>query len=76
MDFAPKGVVAARLRAARLGLGLSQQQVAAEIGVGQPAVYAWESALYLPRRELWAAVARTLETTVESVFYIQRRRVG
>lgn len=45
----------------RLRAGLSLDQVAAEVGVSGPAVYAWESGSYAPRGEHAVRYARLIE---------------
>lgn len=49
-----------RLRAARKDAGLSQADLAARVGVSQPAVANWESGVHDPRRLMLAKLAEAL----------------
>ncbi len=57
MDFASRDVVATRMKDARKAKSLDQHEIAAALGVSQPAVSAWESGEQQPKRETWRAVA-------------------
>jgi putative molybdopterin biosynthesis protein len=56
------------LRAARLGKGLTQKQVAAKLGVKQPTVWGWESGKSVPVRDRWRDVARVYGVPVGAFF--------
>jgi transcriptional regulator with XRE-family HTH domain len=58
-----------RLRAARVAAGFRQEDFASEIGVGQPAVSAWESGTYAPRSNLWPSIAGTLGVDLVTLFF-------
>jgi prephenate dehydratase len=53
-----------RIRAARLALGLSQQQLAGALGISQSTVALWEAGRTAPRRALMPRLAAVLRTTV------------
>jgi transcriptional regulator with XRE-family HTH domain len=54
-----------RIRAVRKGRGLSQADLAARVGVTQPAVANWESGVHDPRRLMLAKIAETLEVSAD-----------
>ncbi len=76
MDFASKEVIAARMRERRKALGRDQHEIAAVLGVTQPAVCAWEAATQLPRKEAWAAVADAYGTTMQELFFDAHQAAG
>ena len=55
--------IGARVRAARQHAGLSQTALAARVGVSQPAVAAWETGAYDPRRVVIARLADALDVS-------------
>lgn len=55
--------IGARVRAARLKAGLSQTALAERVGVSQPAVAAWETGAYDPRRVVIARLADSLSVS-------------
>jgi transcriptional regulator with XRE-family HTH domain/molybdate-binding protein len=60
-------VLAARVRKARLGRGLTQAELATRAGVSPQLVSALEAGRHLPRVDAAAAIARVLGTTVEDL---------
>ncbi|MGC9155319.1 MAG: substrate-binding domain-containing protein [Ferrimicrobium sp.] len=57
-----------RMRLARIGLGLSQQQLAAQVGVSRQAIAAIEAGLSDPSLKSAIALARALGAGVEELF--------
>ena len=62
------GAAATLVRARRKEVGLTQQQLADAVGVSRQTVLSLESGDYAPSVYLALAVARTLDTTVESLW--------
>lgn len=60
-------VLGARLRAQRKALGLSQEALAARIGVDRTAISYWESGQVEPRSLKLAAVSRVLNISVDEL---------
>ena len=54
-----------RIREAREGKGLSQKQVALEVGVKSPSVSNWESGKTTPTPENYIAMARLFDVSVD-----------
>lgn len=63
-DFAPE-LIGERIRLARKVKGLNQADLAAMIGVTQPAVANWESGVHDPRRLLLAKLATVLDVSLD-----------
>jgi transcriptional regulator with XRE-family HTH domain len=57
----------ARIKAARLLMGLSQTELAERLGVSQPAVAHWESGAHAPRYALLPRIAALLEIPREDI---------
>jgi len=57
-----------RVRLARIGLGLSQQQLAARVGVSRQAIAAIEAGSFDPSLKVAIALARALGSGVEELF--------
>lgn len=64
-----KEMIGKRLQSLREGRGLSQQQVADEIGITSMAVSQYETGNRVPRDEIKIKIARFYETTVDALFY-------
>ncbi|WP_298337833.1 substrate-binding domain-containing protein [Ferrimicrobium sp.] len=62
-----------RMRLARIGLGLSQQQLAAQVGVSRQAIAAIEAGLSDPSLKSAIALARALGVGVEELFSVAVR---
>ena len=59
------GSIGERIRQARKSAGLSQADLAARIGVSQPAIATWESGVHDPRRVVMAKLADVLSISPE-----------
>ncbi len=59
------GSIGERIRHARKSAGLSQADLAARIGVSQPAIATWESGVHDPRRVVMAKLADALSISHE-----------
>ncbi|WP_298207610.1 substrate-binding domain-containing protein [Ferrimicrobium sp.] len=57
-----------RIRLVRIGLGLSQQQLATQVGVSRQAIAAIEAGLSDPSLKVAIALARVLRVSVEELF--------
>lgn len=57
-----------RIKELRNKAGLTQLQLAAEMGVGQNAVCAWESEVALPRARQLPELARALGCTIDELY--------
>jgi len=64
-----------RIKKARKSVGLSQADLAARIGVSQPAIANWESGVHDPRRLMLAKLAEILETPLDWLAAGDRSRV-
>lgn len=62
------GAAATRVRTRRKEVGLTQQQLADAVGVSRQTVISLESGDYAPSVYLALAVARTLDTSVETLW--------
>jgi len=58
-----RGGIGERIRGARRALGLSQADLAAKLGVSQPAVANWEAGAHDPRHVILGRIAETLEVS-------------
>ena len=58
------GSIGSRIRLARKKLGLNQADLAKRLGVSQPTVANWESAVHDPRQLMLARIAEALEVKV------------
>ena len=58
-----------RLKAARAALDLSQQQLAERVGVSRQTLSAIEKGDYNPTIRLCRAICRTLEKTLDELFW-------
>lgn len=67
----PRSQFGARLHAAREAIGLTQAQVAEELGITQTAYALWERRDMALRPDQIQAVARTLKVSVEHLFGIE-----
>ena len=56
-----------KLMALRLLVGLTQQQVAAKVGVRHGAVQRWESGRHVPDPRRWADYARALQIPIKQL---------
>ena len=57
-----------RLRELRVAAGMSQGDLAKNVGITRQALYAMEKNQYLPGTELALRLARVLQTSVEDLF--------
>ena len=62
-----------RIRETRVGKGLSQKQVALEVGVKSPSVSNWESGKTTPTPENYMAMARLFNVSVDYLMGIDTR---
>lgn len=62
------GVAGTRIRAARNGAGLTQQNLAAAVGVSRQTIIAMETGDYAPSVYLAIKIARALGVTVENLW--------
>ena len=58
------------VRHLRTSLGISQAQLAHEMGVSRQTINSIETGKYLPSLPLAMSLARFFETTVEEVFHV------
>ena len=56
----------------RKALGLTQEQIAKRLGVSAPAVNKWESGVTCPDIALLPALARLLQTDLNTLFCFQK----
>ena len=56
-----------RIKEARLAAGMTQEQLAAAVGVTQPAVTQWENGTTNPRVPALRIIAEVLHTTVDAL---------
>ena len=59
-----------RLKELRTARGLTQTELAVQIGVSRKTVNTVENSVFVPSTILALALAKTLGTTVEQLFYI------
>lgn len=59
-----------RLKEIRSERGLTQTDLAALVGVSRKTINTVENSVFIPSTLLALALARTLETTVERLFYL------
>ena len=59
-----------RLKERRSERGLTQTELAALVGVSRKTINTVENSVFVPSTLLALALARTLETSVEQLFYI------
>jgi transcriptional regulator with XRE-family HTH domain len=64
---APRSVFGARLLALRQAAGLSQQQMAAQLGISQPAYAAWERTDVALKRDQLAKLAQVLGVSFDEL---------
>lgn len=60
-----------KLKAARAGLDLSQQELADKVGVSRQTISAIEKGDYNPTINLCIAICKTLGTTLDDLFWPQ-----
>lgn len=70
----PRLKVSNRLRVLRAEEGLTQEQLAAEVGVTRVTINCVERGEYLPSLELGLLLARRFGRTVEEVFIVEDSR--
>jgi len=56
-----------RIKDARLAAGMTQEELAAAVGVKQPSVAQWENGSTYPRVPMLRALAEVLHTTVDAL---------
>jgi len=59
-----------RLKEARTRCGLTQTELAERIGVSRKTINTVENSVFVPSTTLALMLARTLDTTVEELFYV------
>lgn len=59
-----------RLKEARTRCGLTQTELAERIGVSRKTINTVENSVFVPSTTLALMLARTLDTTVEALFYV------
>ncbi len=59
-----------RLKEARTRCGFTQTELAERIGVSRKTINTVENSVFVPSTTLALTLARTLETTVEELFYV------
>jgi putative transcriptional regulator len=59
-----------RLKEIRTAKGLTQTDLAALVGVSRKTINTVENSVFVPSTILALALARTLETTVEALFFL------
>jgi putative transcriptional regulator len=64
----PDGAAGARVRARRQGLGITQAELARQVGVSRQTVITLETGDYAPSVFLALRVARSLSTSVEELW--------
>ena len=60
-----------KLKAARAGRDMSQQQLAEAVGVSRQTIYAIEKGDYNPTIKLCLAICRTLGCTLDELFWTE-----
>ncbi len=63
--------LANRLKDARARHGLTQGELAARIGVSRKTINTVENGVFVPSTVLALALAETLQTSVEALFYLE-----
>lgn len=63
--------LANRLKEARARHGLTQGELAARIGVSRKTINTVENGVFVPSTVLALALAETLQTSVEALFYLE-----
>ena len=64
---APAGVAGLRIREMRLARGLTMAELAARIGVSQPAISQWESGREKPGRDSLQKLARAFDVSLDEL---------
>jgi putative transcriptional regulator len=59
-----------RLKEIRVAKGLTQTDLAAQVGVSRKTINTVENSVFVPSTILALALARTLNTTVEALFFL------
>ena len=60
-----------RLKAARAARGLTQAELAEQLGVSRKTINTVENSVFVPSTTLALALAHSLETTVEALFFLE-----
>jgi putative transcriptional regulator len=60
-----------RLKEARTARGLTQAELAEQLGVSRKTINTVENSVFVPSTTLALALAQALETTVEALFFLE-----
>lgn len=64
------GELIAQLKAIRTAAGLTQQELACRVGVSRKTINTVENGIFVPSTVLALKIARSLDTTVDSIFQL------
>ena len=68
MDYAYDSIVGRQIRAAREARGMTQEQLAAQVGVRRETIMRLEKAQYNPSLKLAIDISRAVEAPIEEIF--------